>query len=203
VCYFPKPTDHSFIACVVPLQGDACDLEKKYQKMLTGASSIVVLISFMLVPRAIEFVFSLLFGVCCRTAFVKTQGKTVKGVSLGVMILAGLGVLVVLLIANGGSGFIGLRFAVWAATWIGSMVIFEPIAGLLSYYLIRCDGDKTAVDVAGDGDDDDDAGGETRPLIETSRTVVLEEEASPSPPLPPSNNVPQEPQITLDTSENV
>lgn len=201
VCYFPNTADQSAIACVVPLQGDACELEKKYQKMLTGASSVAILISFMLVPRAIEFIFTLVFGVCCRAAFVRGQGKTVKGVSLGVLVLGGLGVLVVLLIVNGGNGFIGLRFAVWAATWVGSMVIFEPLAGLISYFLIRCD--ESSLENAAE---DDETEHESKPLLGMSQAPQSLPEPSTEPTVLSDDQAPviivEDQQVPLDPSEN-
>lgn len=138
ICYFPNTADQSTIACVIPLQGDACALEKKYQKMLTGASSVLVILAFMLVPRTLELLFSIMFGVCCEKAFVRARGKTVKGVSLSLAIIAALGVLVLLLALNGGTGFLGLRITVWVVTWLGSMIIMEPIVCLITYYIIRC-----------------------------------------------------------------
>lgn len=160
VCYFPNPLDQNSIACIEPLQGDACDLEKKYQKMLVGASSTVILIAFLLVPRTLEFIFNLIIGMCCQSAFVRGQNKNFKGVSLGVLVLIGLAGLVFVLIANGGSGFIGLRFMVWAITWIASMLIVEPIACLISYYIIRCEPKKKIVSEA-----DEESAGESKPLI--------------------------------------
>lgn len=135
------------IACVVPLEGDACASEKKYQKMLTGTSSIAIIASFMMVPRTLEFVFSIIFFYCCRTAFDKGQRKTWKGLSLGVIVLAALAGIVVLLISSGGEGFIGLRISVWLATWVGSMLIFEPLVGLISYCCIRCGEPKFEADI--------------------------------------------------------
>ena len=164
------------IACVVPLQGDACTEEKKYRKMLTGASSVGILISFMLVPRLLTGIYELIFGVCCRTVFVKSQGKTVKGVSLGVLILAALGVLVLLLIANGGTGFIGLRFTVWLFTWIGSMLIFEPLTSLISYFLLRCGDFKKQSEV---DEEESHADDEENPNIVGTGRKVPEDETAP------------------------
>lgn len=156
VCYMPQPLSDASIACIVPLQGDACSEEKKYRQMLTGASSIGIVLSFMLVPRLLAGLYELIFNLCCVKVFVKAQGKTVKGVSLSVLILAALGVLVLLLIANGGSGFIGLRFSVWAATWLGSMVIVEPLTNLLGYFVVRCGDFKKQADVDAEVHETDD-----------------------------------------------
>lgn len=131
--------------------------------MLTGASSALILITFFLVPRTLEFIFSLIFGICCQSVFVKSQGKTIKGVSLSVIILIALGVLVLLLVMRGGTGFIGLRITVWLVTWLGSMIIVEPIVGLLSYYLIRC---KRPEDMQ--AHDDEEAATEEKPLLSKS-----------------------------------
>jgi hypothetical protein len=128
---------------------------------------------------------------------LKTQGKTVKGVSLGLLIVAGLAILVALFILTGGSGFIGLRLGVWFATWIGSMLIFEPLAALISYYLIRCD-NRTFID--------DHEHAETKPLLEnTALAPSMPETEEPvlSIEPPPTAQAPEETLINLDESSNV
>lgn len=129
--------------------------------MLTGASSILVIIAFLLVPRTVELIFSIIFGLCCEQMFVRTRGKAVRGVSLGVAILIGFAVLVALLIVNGGTGFIGLRIMVWAVTWIGSMIIMEPLVCLLTYYVIRC---KKPEEMVEPGDEEKHS--EDKPLLQ-------------------------------------
>lgn len=129
--------------------------------MLTGASSVLVIITFLLVPRMVEFIFSLIFGLCCEQVYVRTRGKKVRGVSLGVGILVVIGILVALLVLNGGTGFIGLRITVWLVTWLGSMVIVEPLVCLLSYYVIRCRKPEEMPDHQGEDDEQED-----KPLLQ-------------------------------------
>lgn len=182
------------IACLQPLQGNACDQEKKYMSLLTGASAIVVLIGLMAVPRTIETILSIVLNTCCSKLFLSQKDKTFKGISLGVFLIAGLAVLVVLLVINGGIGFMWLRFWVFALTWAGGMLFFEPLACVISYYLIRCETTPT-----------DEEPDEKKPLFTTGMAPSFREpEASPlSIERPPTLPMPEDHRINSEPPSQV